>query len=178
MVNRAVFLDRDGVINRAEVRDGKPYAPRKIEDFIILPGVDDAIVNINALGYLVVVVTNQPDINNELVDPREIDAMHDRLSHLPIKKVYICPHTSYENCFCRKPKPGMLFRARDELDINLSDSYMVGDRQSDVQASVAAGCKSIFIDYGYRETGLQNPDYICDNLCDFYQYLLGAVNDR
>jgi len=178
MVNKAVFLDRDGVINQTEVRDGKPYAPRKIEDFIILPGVEDAIVNIKALGYLVVVVTNQPDINNNLVDSAAVEAMHNRLAHLPIDKIYVCPHTRDEGCFCRKPKPGMLFQARDELNIDLSKSYMVGDRQSDMQASIAAGCTSILMDYNYPETQLQIYDFICYNLIEFYELLLGFSNVR
>ena len=172
MVNKAVFLDRDGVINLAKVRGGKPYAPQKAEDFVILPGVEDAINRISALGYLILVVTNQPDINNKQVDPAELNFMHDRLAHLPIEKIYICPHSQNEGCFCRKPKPGMLFQARDEFNIDLSRSYMVGDRQSDMQASKAAGCTSIFIDRNYAETKLVIYDLICYDLVEFSELLV------
>ena len=176
MVNKAVFLDRDGVINFSEVRDGKPYAPRKVEDFIILDGVEEAIANIRALGYLVLVVTNQPDINNNLVEREEIDAMHRRLGHLPIEKIYVCPHTKDEGCSCRKPKPGMLLQAQAEFGIDLSKSFMIGDRQGDMQASEAAGCTSIFIDRKYRETKIVNYDFICYDLAECYELLLRAKN--
>ncbi|MDB2324247.1 HAD-IIIA family hydrolase [Alphaproteobacteria bacterium] len=173
---RAVFLDRDGVINQAMVRDGKPYAPRKAENFIILPGVDDAIVRIRSLGFLVLVVTNQPDINNKQVDPAEISVMHDRLAHLPIEKIYVCPHSQREGCLCRKPNPGMLFKARDEFNIDLSRSYMVGDRQSDVEASNSAGCTSIFIDKNYTETDLVDHDVVCYSLPEFALLLERFIN--
>ena len=172
MVNKAVFLDRDGVINQAKVRGGKPYAPRKAEDFVILPGVEDAISRISALGYLVLVVTNQPDINNKQVELAEVNVMHDRLAHLPIKKIYICPHSQNEGCLCRKPNPGMLFQARDEFNIDLSRSFMVGDRQSDMQASKAAGCTSIFIDRNYDETKLVIYDVVCYDLLEFSELLV------
>ena len=173
MVNKAVFLDRDGVINQATVWGGKPYAPRKAEDFVILPGAEDAIMRIRAFGYLVLVVTNQPDINNKQVDPAEVNAMHNQLAHLPIEKIYVCPHSQDEDCLCRKPKPGMLFQALDEFNIDLSKSYMVGDRYSDMQASKSAGCKSVFIDRKYGETQLANSDFICYDLQEFSKLLVG-----
>ncbi|MDB4852912.1 HAD family hydrolase [Alphaproteobacteria bacterium] len=176
MVNKAVFLDRDGVINQAAIWGDKPYAPRRIEDFKILAGAEDAIVKIKALGYLVLVVTNQPDINNKLVNPVEVNAMHDRLAHLPIEKIYVCPHSQNEGCLCRKPNPGMLFQARDEFNIDLSRSFMVGDRQGDMQASKSAGCTSVFIDNNYGETKIVNYDFICYDLLDFSELLAGFCN--
>lgn len=176
MVAKAVILDRDGVINHAVVIEGKPFAPRKVSDFIILPGVEDAIVNISGLGYLIVVVTNQPDINNNLVGQAEVDAMHKELGHLPIERIYVCPHRRDEFCACRKPKPGMLFQARDELDLDLSKSFMVGDRQSDMEASNSAGCISVFIDYKYKETSEVIYDFICRDLGDFYKLLMSIEN--
>jgi D-glycero-D-manno-heptose 1,7-bisphosphate phosphatase len=173
VVNKAVFLDRDGVINQVAVWGGKPYAPRKAEDFVILPGVEDAIVRIRALGYLVLVVTNQPDINNKQVNLAEVNAMHDRLSHLPIEKIYVCPHSQHEGCLCRKPHPGMLLQARDEFNIDLSRSYMVGDRQSDMQASKSAGCKSVFIDKNYSETKMVKYNFVCYDLPEVSQLLAG-----
>jgi len=173
VVNKAVFLDRDGVINQVTVWGGKPYAPRKAEDFVILPGAEDAIMRIRAFGYLVLVVTNQPDINNKQVDPAEVNAMHNRLAHLPIEKIYVCPHSQHEGCLCRKPNPGMLFQARDEFNIDLSRSYMVGDRQSDMLASKSAGCTSVFIDKNYSETKIVKYDFVCYDLFEFSQLLAG-----
>ena len=119
------------------------------------------------------VVTNQPDINNKQVDPSEIDAMHLQLAHLPIEKIYICPHSQDEGCFCRKPNPGMLFQARDEFNIDLSKSYMVGDRQTDMQASKSAGCTGVFIDHKYSETKMEKFDFVCYDLKEFSQLLAG-----
>jgi len=115
VANKAVFLDRDGVINRALVRNGKPYAPRTLEDFEILPGVIDTVQALKRAGYLMIVVTNQPDIGNGLVDAAVVERMHAQLcAAMPIDAVYVCPHRQDEGCDCRKPKPGMLFSAKND----------------------------------------------------------------
>ena len=165
MANKAVFLDRDGVINRALVRDGKPYAPRSLEDFEILPDVAKAIQRLKAAGYLIFVVTNQPDIGNGLVDKAVIEQMHAQLyAALPITKIYMCPHRQDEGCECRKPRPGMLLAAQQEFDVDMGASYMVGDRYGDVQASLAAGCRPIFIDKNYIETPVFSVNLRTDDL--------------
>ena len=156
MPNKAVFLDRDGVINRSIVRDGKPYSPRTLADFVLLPYVPDAIQNLSSAGFLVFVVTNQPDIGNGDISQSLVDAMHQQLmGSLPIHKIYICPHSQKAGCDCRKPKPGMLLTAKAEFDITMDQSFMVGDRYGDICAANAAGCNPIFVDYGYKET----PDF-------------------
>lgn len=153
---KAVFLDRDGVINHSAVRDGKAYAPRSLAEFQLLPGVKEAAEALSAAGYLLIVVTNQPDIGNGLVDRAIVDEMHQHLlQQLPIAKIYLCPHRQNEGCECRKPKPGMLLAAKAEFGIDMAASYMIGDRYSDVCAGIAAGCTPVFIDYDYIET----PDF-------------------
>jgi D-glycero-D-manno-heptose 1,7-bisphosphate phosphatase len=153
VVNKAVFLDRDGVINRALVRNGKPYAPRTLADFEILPGVVDTVQALKRAGYLMIVVTNQPDIGNGLVEAAVVEQMHAQLrAAMPIDEIYVCPHRQDEGCDCRKPKPGMLFSAKKLWNIAMEESYMVGDRYGDVQAGLAAGCTPIFIDKNYIET--------------------------
>lgn len=153
---KAVFLDRDGVINRTEVRDGKPYAPRSLAEFEIFPEVPEACKKLADAGFLLFVVTNQPDIGNGLVERSVVNAMHTQLlAALPITKIYLCPHTQDAGCDCRKPKPGMLLKAKDEFGIRMAASFMVGDRYSDVQAGQAAGCNPIFIYKNYVET----PDF-------------------
>ena len=125
----AVFLDRDGVINRSEVRDGKPYAPRRLQDFRLLPGVINAIYDLKQAGLLVIVVTNQPDIGNGFVDTGVIDAMHEKLRRVSsIDDILVCPHRQDAGCRCRKPKPGMLIKAAKKWKIDLKKSFMVGDR--------------------------------------------------
>ena len=150
---RAVFLDRDGVVVRSVVRDGKPYAVRRLEDLRLLPGAGGSIASLKKAGFLVIVVTNQPDIANGLISPEIVDEMHARLrTKLTIDDVRMCPHNSASGCDCRKPKPGMLLQAAADHNVNLGKSYMVGDRISDVLAGASAGCQSIFIDRHYAET--------------------------
>lgn len=152
MARKSVLLDRDGVLNLSEVRNGKPYAPRRFADFSLYPGTDEQLIRLQAGGFLLVVVTNQPDIGNGLADSAEIERMHDFLrSTLPIAAVYMCPHSQTEGCACRKPRPGMLLAAAEQFDIDLSASFMVGDRAGDVSAGLAAGCRTIFIDRDYGE---------------------------
>lgn len=156
---RAVFLDRDGVINRPEVRDGKPYAPRRLQDFRLLPGAVRAIHDLKQAGLLVIVVTNQPDIGNGLVAAAEIDAMHDKLRRLsPVDDILICPHRQDAGCQCRKPRPGMLIEAAAKWKIDLKNSFMVGDRWGDIVAGQRGGCYNIFIDRHYKEPQQTEPD--------------------
>jgi D-glycero-D-manno-heptose 1,7-bisphosphate phosphatase len=157
-VKRAVFLDRDGVINRSTVRDGKPYPPDSLGELEILSGVADALARLRAAGFLNVIVTNQPDVATGKQRREVVEAMHEfLLSRLPVDAVKVCYHADADNCACRKPKPGMLLEAAGELDIDLAASFMVGDRWRDVAAGQAAGCKCYFLDYGYREQRPENP---------------------
>lgn len=158
-LRRAVFLDRDGVINRSEVRDGKPYAPRRLQDFRLLPGAARAIGDLKQLGLLVIVVTNQPDIGNGFVEARVVEAMHDRLRQVsPIDDIMVCPHRQDAGCRCRKPKPGMLLDAARKWKIDLKNSYMVGDRWGDIVAGQGAGCYTVFVNRHYKEPQQTEPD--------------------
>ena len=162
---RAVFLDRDGVVNRCEVRNGKPYAPRRLEDFLLLPRVLSAVQSLKRANFLVIVVTNQPDIGNGLIDRAVVDAMHERLRvRLSVDDIKVCRHRQDENCRCRKPKPGMLLESARHWKIDLNNSYMVGDRCSDVVAGQSAGCYTIFINRGYREGKCPKPDRMINSL--------------
>lgn len=148
----AVFLDRDGVINAAIVRDGKPYPPASAAALEILPGVDAALAALRAAGYALVVVTNQPDVARGTQRRAEVDAIHARLSAaLPLDAVYCCFHDDADRCACRKPAPGMLRDAARDLGLDLARSFMVGDRWRDIDAGAAAGCRTVFIDRGYAE---------------------------
>ena len=172
---RAVFLDRDGVLNRCEVRDGKPVAPRRVEDFRLLPGVAAATRALKQAGYLLVVVTNQPDLAAGRVAAATVAAMHERLRRsLPLDAIEMCPHGARDACDCRKPKPGLLTRAARDLGISLSDSVLVGDRAGDIAAGRAAGCRTIFIDRRYGESGRVDADAAARNLPQAVRLLLGG----
>ncbi|MCX6595123.1 MAG: HAD family hydrolase [Acidobacteria bacterium] len=149
---RAVFLDRDGVINEAIVRDGKPYPPDSIAELRLVAGVERALDQLKGSGFLLMVVTNQPDVARGRTTRENVESMHRYLSErLPLDGVYCCYHGGPEDCGCRKPKPGLLLQAAEEWEIDMSASFMVGDRWRDVDAGLAAGCRTVLIDYGYEE---------------------------
>jgi D-sedoheptulose 7-phosphate isomerase len=157
---RAVFLDRDGVINRAFVRDGKPLPPPTLQELEILPGVPEALRDLKQHGFELLVVTNQPDVGRGKQSRESLDAMHRSLSAgLPIDEIFVCTHTDQEKCDCRKPLPGMILEAARKYNIDLAASFMVGDRWRDIDAGYNAGCKTILIDYGYSERA---PDHAAD----------------
>jgi D-glycero-D-manno-heptose 1,7-bisphosphate phosphatase len=146
MVARAVFLDRDGVLNANIERDGRPVAPWRLEDFKILPGVPEAVSELKRAGFVIVVVTNQPDIATGRTSPATLAAMHDELCRrVEIHDIRVCPHVDADACACRKPKPGMLVEAAADHSIAHDRSWLVGDRWRDIAAGHAAGCRSILV---------------------------------
>jgi D-glycero-D-manno-heptose 1,7-bisphosphate phosphatase len=152
MSRRAVFLDRDGVINRAVIRNGIPCPPASLQDLAILPRVSEALDALKARGYALVVVTNQPDVARGASSKNGVDLIHARLkAELCLDAILTCFHDSTDDCECRKPKPGLLFRAARDLGIDLASSFMVGDRWRDMEAGARAGCRTFFIDEGYKE---------------------------
>ena len=180
-LRRAVFLDRDGVINRALERDAKPYPPRNPDEFEILPEVPGALARLKAAGFLLVVATNQPDVGRGTLAKEIVEEIHAHmLAQLPIDRVEVCYHPGKgaSDCDCRKPKPGMLRWAAAELNIDLSRSWMVGDRWRDVDCGHAAGCKTIFIDRGYAEELKQEPDFSARNLAEAVDIILARLDTK
>jgi D-glycero-D-manno-heptose 1,7-bisphosphate phosphatase len=162
MKKRAVFLDRDGVINQTIFRMGKPRAPYTLEEFSFLPGVEEAVDFLREEGFELIIVTNQPDVARGWVSREAVDSVNNYISEaLHIPDVRACFHTEHDNCECRKPNPGMLLEAAKEHDIDLENSFMVGDRSSDIEAGKRAGCKTILISNGAEEGG---PDHIAPTL--------------
>ena len=158
--HRAVFLDRDGVLNRATVREGRPYPPASIAEVEILPGVVEALQRLKDAGFVLIVVSNQPDVARGTTPLATVAAINDYLAErLPIDRFIMCYHDSGDGCDCRKPRPGMLLAGAREFNVDLAASVMVGDRWRDVEAGIAAGCKTIFIDYGYEEKKPKTCDY-------------------
>ncbi len=170
---RAVFLDRDGVINRGVVRDGKPYPPDSLAELEILPGVPDALERLRAAGFLNVIVTNQPDVATGTQRREVVEAMHARLlATLAIDAVKVCYHVAADNCACRKPKPGMLQEAAAELGIDLTASFLVGDRWRDIGAAHAAGCKAYFVERDYKEKWPDKPYVAVKSLSEAVRLIL------
>jgi D-glycero-D-manno-heptose 1,7-bisphosphate phosphatase len=149
----AVFLDRDGTIIRAQVRDGKPFPPSRLEEVEILSGAVDSLLRLSKSGYLLIGITNQPDVARGKQSRKMVEAIHDFIqSHLPVREIFTCYHDNDDQCNCRKPKPGLILEASQKYGVDLSRSWMVGDRWRDIAAGQAAGVKTIFLDYHYSET--------------------------
>jgi D-glycero-D-manno-heptose 1,7-bisphosphate phosphatase len=178
-MRRAVFLDRDGVVNAAIVRDGLPYSPRSLEEFTLLPDVPEACARLRAANFDLIVATNQPEVARGHVPLALIEEMHRRMCELlPISRVEVCYDAGGDDSSeFRKPMPGMLLRASRELGINLSASYMVGDRWRDIDCGNAAGCTTIFIDYGYSENLKTQPHFRAANLFDASGIILSHKGD-
>jgi D-glycero-D-manno-heptose 1,7-bisphosphate phosphatase len=170
-VARAVFLDRDGVINRAVVRNGKPYPPASITELEILPGVPEALARLRAAGYRLVIVTNQPDIARGATTIAAVEAIHAEMrSTLGLDDIRVCPHDDADRCGCRKPKPGLLLR---EPAHDMAASVMIGDRWRDIEAGRAAGCGvTILVDYGYDELVPHEPTVRVASLAEAAAWLL------
>ena len=170
---KAVFFDRDGVLNRSIIRNKKPYAPRKFLDFRIYKDVKMSIDKLIKKNFLIFVITNQPDIGNGFMNKTELDCMHQKLkSYIAINKIYVCTHSQKEKCKCRKPSPFFLLQAKEEYEINIEESYFVGDRYTDMQASKSVKCKSIFIDRKYNETPFMDYVYKVNGIKEATNYIL------
>jgi len=151
-MRRAVFLDRDGVLARALIRNGKAYAPVTPDEMEIAADAPAALERLKRAGFLLVMVTNQPDVARGVTRREDVETMHATLrTALPLDVCCVCYHDDAAQCACRKPKPGMLLEAAAAHGIDLSASFMIGDRWRDVDAGAAAGCRTIWIDRGYDE---------------------------
>jgi D-glycero-D-manno-heptose 1,7-bisphosphate phosphatase len=175
----AVFLDRDGVLNRVLIRDGLPFGPMTLAEFVL---VDNAAADVRRLkdaGYTVIVATNQPELARGRLEPAALDAMHAKLrAEVPVDAIYVCPHDDAAHCTCRKPRPGLLLSAARDHGIDLNRSFMVGDRWRDVEAGKAAGCRTVLVEMGYRETLKSPPDHVAASLGEAVREILGAGAER
>ncbi len=176
-MNEAVFLDRDGVLNRTVVRNNKARAPERVEDFEIFPETGIAIRKLHAAGFLTIVVTNQPEIARCNLSWETLEVMHDRLRQVaPINDIIVCPHRDEDACHCRKPKPGMLLDATQKWRIDLHGSFLIGDQWKDIHAGQTAGCRTILIERPY--SGDSTPDHRADNLLDAVNYILNTCGEE
>ena len=174
-MKRAVFLDRDGVIIHTDVREGKPYAISSLEALEVLAGAGDAIQRLRDAGFVIIVVSNQPDVAAGKVTRDVVEAVNaELLGKLAIDEIKVC-YDSAASCY--KPRPGMLLEAAREHDITLDRSYMVGDRWRDIGAGKAAGCMTVFIDKGYSEQAPEDPDRVVQSLAEAADVIL-SLEDK
>jgi len=171
---RAVFLDRDGVLNEALVRDRHPYPPSSVEELRILPDAPVALHRLKSAGFLLIVITNQPDVARGIQSSEAVEHLNAAVrAALPVDAFYVCFHDGSHQCGCRKPKPGLLLEAAADWNIDLRRSFMIGDRWRDIDAGAAAGCRTVLIDYRYDERVPENvPGYRTDSLTDAAEWIL------
>ncbi|HZS18311.1 MAG TPA: HAD family hydrolase [Candidatus Udaeobacter sp.] len=177
LAQRAVFLDRDGVLNRAVVQNGRPFPPSTVEAFELYDDVISGCARLKAANFLLIVVTNQPDVGRGKQNREMVEAMHLKMqSALPsLDRIEICYHAGEAHsdpCDCRKPRPGLILRAAAELQIDLAASYVIGDRWRDVDCARSAGCRSILIERDYEESLRASPDFTVRSFNDAVNTLL------
>ncbi|MBI3517171.1 MAG: HAD family hydrolase [Proteobacteria bacterium] len=171
----AVFLDRDGTINAAVVRAGKPYPPASLGELVILPGAREGIAALRDAGFRTIVVTNQPDVANGKQRREVVEAINGALcAALALDDVRVCYHADADRCACRKPKPGLLLDAARDWRLDLGRSFMIGDRWRDVDAGRAAGCRTVLIESGYAEQRSE-PDFSVSSLAEACTMILHAT---
>ena len=175
-LNRAVFLDRDGVLNDAILQDGKPHPPASLLELRVAEGAVEALAQLKAAGYLLIVVTNQPDVGRGKQSREAVEEINRALAaELPLDEFVVCWHDGPELCDCRKPKPGMVLGAAARHGIDLQQSFLIGDRWRDIDCGHAAGVRTIWIDRGYRARGPENPpDHRCGSIREAVEWVLGA----
>ena len=176
----AIFLDRDGTLNLQVVRDGKPYPPATLAEFALFPGVPEACAQLAAAGYVLVVATNQPDVGRGDQAQAVVESMHSRLLEIvpSITRIEVCyapgqgvPHP---DDYRRKPAPGMITDAARDLGLDLTRSWMVGDRWRDIDCGQRAGLRTVFIDFGYDEALRAPPDFTVKAFPEAAAVILGS----
>lgn len=178
MVNKfqskpAVFFDRDGVITIPIRVRGKGFAPRNLEDFKFYDDSIKSLERIKSAGFISIVVSNQPDVATGLLPIKVLEEMNAiLLSSLAVNDVINCQHTSENECLCRKPKPGMIFTAVEKHGIDLSRSWIVGDRDSDIEAGISAGLRSVFINRDWINEAGSKATFECKSLNDAVNFIL------
>jgi D-glycero-D-manno-heptose 1,7-bisphosphate phosphatase len=176
---RAVFLDRDGVLNRAILRGEVSSPPASLEELHILPGVLDACRKLRAAGFRLIVVTNQPDVSRGSMCLEVVEAINEAMmTQLPLDDIRVCYHDDHDRCECRKPAPGLLLRAAADWALDLSESFMVGDRWKDIEAGKRAGCRTVLIADGNAPVEGLSPDHSANSLIEAAVWILGQSSGR
>lgn len=180
----AVFLDRDGTLNRQVIRDGKPYPPQTVAEFELFDGVPAACARLASAGYVLVVATNQPDVGRGTQSQAVVEAMHEKLHRFipQIARIEVCYAPGQDKTAPpdrrRKPEPGMLLDAADELRLDLDRSWMIGDRWRDIDCGKRAGVRTVFIDFGYTEELRAAPDVIVRSFPEAAAAILAQVGQK
>ena len=166
-MKKAVFLDRDGVVNKIYIKDGLPFSPPSFKDLEILPGVKESIVLLKELNFICLLVTNQPDVSRGKIKMDEVVKMNDFIKdEINLDDIFVCFHDDNDKCNCRKPQPGLLLEAVKKWNIDITKSFMIGDRYKDIEAGSVVGCRTFFLDNKYKENPPNKPTFIVSSLLE------------
>lgn len=173
-MRKAIFLDRDGVLNSAIVKNGKPYPPASLSELVIPSDVPEALSSLKSAGFMLIGATNQPDVARGKTPRTLVEAINAEIMKLcPLDEIRVCYHDDADNCLCRKPFPGLILEAANDYSIDLQQSYMIGDRWKDIEAGQRAGCKTIWLNQNYAEKSPAiPPDFIATNLYDAAKFII------
>ena len=174
MHQKAIIFDRDGVLNEVVITDGVPHPPESLADLVIRPGVREGLSRLRIKSYLLLCLTNQPDVARGELDLGELSRMNEFLaSELGIQEFFVCPHDDGDNCLCRKPKPGGVHYFLSKYKLDPGETFVFGDRWRDIDAGNAAGCKTIHIDGGYNEKRATSYTFSTVNFSKAIDFVLG-----
>lgn len=173
-LKRAVFLDRDGVLNEAIIKNGKPYPPQNLSELKIITDVPKALSELRKHDFLLIVITNQPDVARSVTKKEDVDKINFVLQQeLLLDAVFTCYHDDKDNCPCRKPLPGLLLQAAKKYNIDLAKSFMIGDRWKDIEAGRNSGCKTIWLKSNYNEpTPEKNADFVAHSMYEASEWII------
>ncbi len=179
MKHSAVFLDRDGVINNAIIKNGRPYPPYSLDELSIAADVHDALCHLKSAGFLLIGVTNQPDVARGITAKTTVEEINAALiKKLPIDEIRVCYHDDQDQCLCRKPLPGLLMEAAEKYNIDFKKSVMIGDRWRDIEAGQRFGCKTIWLRNDYQEKKPANYDFIATSLSEASKWILKVYDPK
>ncbi len=170
--NKAFFFDRDGILNKAIIKDNKPYSPRNIKELVLNLELVEFIQKLKEKRFKIIIITNQPDIKYGKLNRYTLNIINSVIiKKFFIDDIFICDHGKSENCECRKPKPGLLKKASEKWNIDLKRSYFIGDRWKDIEAGEVMGCNTIFIDYNYNEIKPKCYSYEFKNISSMIKHI-------
>jgi len=170
--HKAIFLDRDGVLNHAIIKNGKPTPPATLTQLSIADDVLPALQFAKSLGYLLIGATNQPDVARGTTQRELVETINQKLmQQLPLHDIRVCYHDDQDNCACRKPSPGLLLQAAKDYDLDLQQCIMIGDRWKDIEAGKRAGCQTVWLDRGYQEQKPHAPDFTATTLMEAIEWI-------
>ena len=176
--NKAIFLDRDGILNKVIIRRGKPSSPWNLKDFKLLSHIEKYLKTLNEIGFLNIVFTNQPDVKRGYLKVEDLEKMHKIIAEkLPVDEITFCPHDDKDNCSCRKPTPGLIFEAAKKWSLDLKNSFVIGDNWKDVLAGKKAGCKTILIRRNYNKNLKDSYNFEARNLKEAVEIIKKIKSD-